>query len=208
MLDRTRTLWEKQDGAVGDRRPLYAAVAEAVEATSVLYPGSYVDLAPSWSWPSVTYVDVDRRANQFFSDLDGVRALLAERESGAANHEVRFVHADYQEPLALPDEAFDLVISLYAGFVSEHCTRYLRVGGHLLVNSSHGDAAMASIDDRYRLAGVIEARDQRYRVVTDDLDRFLVPKRPVEITRASLHQSGRGVAYTRSPFAYLFERVA
>lgn len=106
MLDRTRTLWEKQDGAVGDRRPLYAAVAEAVEAATVLYPGSYVDLAPSWSWPSVTYVDVDRRANQF-------------------------LHR-----------------------------------------------------------------------------RFLVPKRPVEITRASLHQSGRGVAYTRSPFAYLFERVA
>jgi len=36
----------------------------------------------------------------------------------------------------------------------------------------------------------------------------LVPRRDVEVTRASLHASGRGVGYTKSPFAYLFERVA
>lgn len=53
---------------------------------------------------------------------------------------------------------FDLLISLYAGFVSEHCTCHLRNGGLLLVNSSHGDAAMASIDDRYRLVGVVSSR--------------------------------------------------
>jgi hypothetical protein len=36
----------------------------------------------------------------------------------------------------------------------------------------------------------------------------LVPERDVEVTRASLHASGRGVGYTKSPLAYLFERVA
>jgi hypothetical protein len=42
---------------------------------------------------------------------------------------------------------------------------------------------------------------------TPDVDDYLVPKRNVEVTRESLHASGRGVAYTKSPFAYLFERV-
>lgn len=35
-----------------------------------------------------------------------------------------------------------------------------------------------------------------------------VRKRDVEVTKESLHSSGRGVAYTRTPFAYLFERIA
>ena len=192
---------------MGDRGPLFAAVAEAVDSAAVLYPGSYVDLAPSFVWPSVTYVDVDRRAERFFSDEEGVRELLAERGADPGPHAFRFLPADYQEPLALDDGSFDLLISLYAGFVSEHCTRYLRVGGFLLVNPSHGDAAMASIDDRYRLAGVVSARDGAQFVETSGLGGYLVPKRDVEVTPEELHRTGRGIAYTRSPFAYLFERT-
>lgn len=208
MLEQTRQLWEKQDQAVGDRQPLFAAVADVVGALNVLYPGSYVDLAPSFIWPSVTYVDVDRRAKKFFSDEEGVQRLLAERGVDPSEHAFRFLHADYQEPLALEDGSFDLLISLYAGFVSEHCTRYLRPRGFLLVNPSHGDAAMASIDDRYQLAGVVTFRSGAARIETTDLDRYLVPKRDVAITRDELHRTGRGVAYTTAPFAYLFQRIA
>ena len=207
MLDRTRELWKKQNRHVGDKQRLFAAVAKAVEATTVLYPGSYVDLAPSFVWPSVTYVDVDRRANQFFADVDGVDELLGEHVAHAAAHTVRFINADYQELLDLNEGSFDLLISLYAGFISEHCTRYLRDGGFLLVNSSHGDAAIASIDPQYRLSAVVISRAGSYRVSSANLDSYLVPKRKVEVTKDHLHRSGRGIAYTKSPFAYLFERV-
>ncbi|MEM7339053.1 MAG: hypothetical protein AAF467_10425 [Actinomycetota bacterium] len=208
MLDRTRSLWEKQVALVGDRRTLYEAVADAVPGSAVLYPGSYVDLTPSFVWPSVTYVDMDRRAAQFFGDTDGVEELVVEHDGPSAARTVRFIAGDYADPLDVAEESVDLLVSLYAGFISEHCTRYLREGGHLLVNSSHGDAAMASIDTRYRLAGVVESRDGRHRVRTDDLGSYLVPKRDVAITVELLHASGRGIAYTRSPFAYIFERVA
>ncbi len=53
MLDRTRTLWEKQERAVGPRGPLFGAVADVIEVAAALYPGSYVDLEPSFVWPSV-----------------------------------------------------------------------------------------------------------------------------------------------------------
>lgn len=208
MLDRTRALWTKQHDLVGDRFALFSAVADAVEANSVLYPGSYVDLTPAFIWPSVTFVDVDRRAHQFFSDRDGVRELLDEHGADSAVHATEFLHADYQGSLDLSEDSFDLLISLYAGFVSEHCTRYLRVGGHLMVNSSHGDAAMASIDPRYRLSAVITTSDAICRVTSNDLDSYMVPKRDVEVTKEYLHRTGRGIAYTRSPFAYLFERRA
>ncbi len=208
MLDRTRKLWDKQDQHVGDRHRLFTAVAEKVDASTVLYAGSYVDLAPSFVWPSVTYVDMDRRAAQFFGDEEGVEQLLVEHGVDPATRSVRFIGADYTDALGVDDGEFDLLISLYAGFISEHCTRYLRVGGTLLVNPSHGDAAMASIDSRYRLSGVITSRSGGYSVTSRELDTYLVPKRDVDVTRDSLHASGRGVAYTRSPFAYLFERVA
>ena len=45
------------------------------------------------------------------------------------SHSVRFIEADYSDSLDLDDGAFDLLVSLYAGFVSEACTRHLRVGG-------------------------------------------------------------------------------
>lgn len=208
MLERTRRLWARQDQHRGDRLRLFTAVREAIDARRVLYPGSFVDLAPSFVWPEVTYVDADRRAGRFFGDEDGVQELLAEHGVTPGSRDVRFIGADYTGVLDLGDGEFDLLVSLYAGFVSEHCTRYLRVGGSLLVNPSHGDAAMASIDARYRLRAVVSSRSGGYSVSSRSLDTYLVPRRDVEVARESLHASGRGVAYTRSPFAYLFERVS
>jgi hypothetical protein len=203
----TKELWARQDQHEGDRWTLFAAVSETIDVQRVLYPGSFVDVSPSFVWPSVTYVDSDRRARRFFDDLDGVIEIIAAHEPKTSHPVVTFVFGDFTDDLGLADGAYDLLISLYAGFVSEHCTRHLRTGGKLLVNPSHGDAAMASIDPRYTLRGVVESRRGRYRVRTDDLDKYLVPKRPVEITPESLHRTRRGVAYTRSPFAYLFERI-
>ncbi|HKJ54773.1 MAG TPA: hypothetical protein VJ978_02190 [Nitriliruptoraceae bacterium] len=206
----TAQLWARQDKAVGDREPLYRAVAESdvVDARTVLYPGSYVDLAPSFVFPSVTYVDVDKRANRFFGDRDGVRAIVASRRGSPPDSRITFLHADYTTPLDLPEGHFDLLISVYAGFVSEHCTQHLRVGGTLLVNSSHGDAAMAGLDPRLELAAVVTSRAGAHRVDASDLDRWMVARKDVEVSADLLHETGRGIAYTRSPFAYLFTRVA
>lgn len=208
MLDRTRALWEQQVGLVGDRRSLYESVAEHVPATSVLYAGSYVDLTPAFVWPDVTFVDLDTRANRFFADAEGVDELIAEHGADPTTRTVRFVHGSYEDDLDVADGSVDLLISLYAGLVSEHCTRYLRVGGTLLANPSHGDVAMASIDNRYRLSGVVTHRDGAYRVRTDGLDEHLVPKRPIDLTPESIRERGRGIGYTKSAFAYLFERLA
>ncbi len=204
----TRKLWAKQDQHEGDRWRLFTAIAESVAAENVLYAGSFVDIAPSFVWPSVTYVDLDRRVPRFFADVQGVQEIIERHRAGATDARVQFIAGDYSEDLGLADETFDLLISLYAGFISEHCTRYLRVGGTLLVNPSHGDAAMASIDDRYELRGVVESRAGDYRVRDENLETYLIPKKPTTVTREELHQAGRGIGYTKSPFAYLFERTS
>jgi len=203
----TAELWAKQNQHDGDRRRLFAAVGEAVEAQSVLYPGSYLDIAPSFLFDSVTYLDMDKRAPKFFADTEGVRDIVADH-NGPPDPDITFIHADYTTDLDLPDEYFDLLVSLYAGFISEHCTRHLRIGGTLLVNPSHGDAAMASIDPRYELSGIVDSREGTYGVNHRDLDTYLIPKRPQPVTKGLLHETGRGVGYTRSPFAYLFTRIS
>lgn len=42
---------------------------------------------------------------------------------------------------------------------------------------------------------------------TSDLDSYLVPKQPIDVTVDLVRQRGRGIAHTKSPFAYVFERI-
>ena len=107
----------------------------------------------------------------------------------------------------MADGSVGLLVSLYAGFVSEYCSRYLRPGGWLLVNPSHGDVAMASIASAFRLGAVVNARSSDYTVSRRNLDDYLIPKRPTDVSRDLLHERRRGIAYTKSPFAYLFQRT-
>jgi len=205
----TQEMWADQDRHEGNRRRLFCAVAEGVDASTILYPGSFIDIAASFAFADVTYVDSNLRAEKFFADRAGIDEIIAtHRHDDAGEHSFRFLPADYRGELGFGDETFDLLVSLYAGFVSLYCTRYLRIGGMLLVNPSHGDASMAAIDDRYRLGAVVTSRSGRYRVDRTGLDQYLIPKKEQDVTADRLHRLGRGIGYTKSPFAYLFERIS
>lgn len=206
MLDGTARIWVEQDRHPGDRLRLFASVSEAFGPRSALYPGSWADIAPSFVIDDVTYVDSDRRAARFFADVDGVDELIERHRSGPGRARWRFIPADYRDELPVAGGSVDLLISLYAGLVFEHCTRYLRPGGLLLANTSHGDASLAALDPRYELTSVVQSEDGGYRLVSHDLDRFLQPKRPEQATVEDLRRTGRGIAYTRTAFAYLFRR--
>jgi len=203
----TKKLWEKQNQHPDDRFRLFRAVGKVIMPKTVLYAGSYVDVTPSFIFPNVTYVDMDRRAKRFFEDEVGVKEIVETKNTAASNVQFSFIHSDYTK-LSFPEQSFDLLISLYAGFISEYCTNFLKVGGHLLVNPSHGDAALASIDERFQLFGAVVSKSGDYRVVQTNLADYLQPKKNVEITREFLFSTNRGVAYTNPAFAYIFERVA
>lgn len=206
MNDLTQTLWQKQDQHKGDRWRLFQAVQAAFPADKTLYPGSYVDIAPSFVCEDVTYVDSDRRAARFFTDDAGIRQIVNEH-NGSEHTTWRFIASDYRS-LTLAEQSFDLLVSLYAGFVSDSCAHLLKVNGLLLVNSSHGDAALAELDARFRLVAVVKSAKGRYVIDDRNLEDYFIPKKPQDITRESLFKSGRGIAYTKSPFAYLFRKIS
>lgn len=200
--------YAEYDRHPGDRTRLFGAISDLVpRAARVLYPGSYVDIGPSAWFDTVTYVDTDKRAARFFSQADAVHRLVADMRDATDRTDSRiavtFHHLDYREPLPVAEGSIDLLVSLYAGFISESCTRYVRSGGLLLANDSHGDASMASLDPRYRLVGVVQSRGGGYQTDKDDLDAFLVPKRG-RPTVGLLHRTMRGTAYTETPYAYIF----
>ncbi len=200
-----RVTWSDYRSSIGDRSGLFAALADGWPIDRALYPGSYVDLSPSTAIRSVTYVDTDVRARRFFAASDEVAQGLAGRARAGTGEEVRFLAADYTQPLDVAPESMDLLISLYAGPVSEHCRPYLRRGAWLLANASHGDASLAALDPSWRLVAVVQHRGDRYRLVTDRLEDYLVPTRPDDADPERIRATGRGIAYTRPAFAYLFQ---
>ncbi len=190
-----------------ERLELFKLMAASFAGRRALYPGSFAHLTPAFVYPHTCFVDTDKRAARFFAD-PAVRDYVNERKVYSQEPCIRFHSADYVQEIPEAEESYDLLISQYAGFVSQHCKQYLRVGGVLLANNSHGDASMAWLAPDYALVGAINRRAERFSLVESDLASYFVPKRELVVTREYLERTRRGVAYTRRAYAYVFRRVA
>jgi len=185
-----------------DRLELFKVVAERFNIARGLYPGSYVHITPSLVIPRMTYVDTDKRTREFFSDAS-VLCFVHRKRNYSQPTEVRYHHCDYRTRFEEPDASFDLLLSQWAGFVSQACKRYLKPGGILMTNNSHGDASMASLDPDYAFIGVVSEAN---KIAEHQLEKYFVPKKEHPLTREYIAELGRGVAYTQSATTYLFRR--
>lgn len=189
-----------------ERTRLFEGLVERFGVGRALYPGSFVHVTPSFAIPEVAYVDSDKRAAAFFADprtMDLARA----RRSYAAEPVIRFHHQDFAKPIDEPDAYFDLLISQYAGFVSRDCKRYLRTGGYLAVNNSHGDASMARLDPDYELVAVYRRRSEHVTFSSRELDAYMIPKSGIEPDRRKLETDMIGPSFTKSVAGYVFLRT-
>ena len=170
----------------------------------VFYPGSHVHIAPSLIFPNVTYADSFRNTHKFFEDEETADFIRKNKEY-PEEPVVRFYQQDYHEPFEELGKEFDLVISQYAGFVGQTAKPYLKKGGLLACNNSHGDASMASLDSDFELIAVYRRKaDDIFSISDKNLEEYLKPKNNVEPTKEQLIKSMKGVAYTKSPFRIYF----
>lgn len=188
-----------------ERLELFEVVRTEYAANSCLYPGCFVHITPAFVFPYTTFVDTDKRAKGFFDDPRTL-AFLEAKKSYRQKPKIRFLARDYSGELEI-DTNHDLLVSQYAGFVSEHCKKYLRKGGILLANNSHGDASLASIDDDFRLIGVIKRQGEHFWISKTKLDQYFVPARSVQVTRQLLYATKRGIGYKRAAANYIFEKL-
>jgi len=189
-----------------ERLQLFQEVCKWYSPRSALYPGCFVHVTPSLVIPRVVYVDSDRRAARFFASTRMLE-IVTQRKQYPEPPIIHFHAQSYENPLDEPESSFDLLVSQYAGFVSRACKQYLRVGGHLVANNSHGDASMASLDPDYRLVAVYKRRGERFTLIDDDLQSYMVVKKPPAPSREDLERTQRGPGFVRPASGYIFERL-
>lgn len=186
---------------------LFQLLKETYQIKKVIYPGSYVHVSPSFVFSNVVYIDADKNTKKFFND-DTLKEFICNRKEYYEDPEVSFHGTDYKRMIEELKDQFDLLISQYAGFISDTCKQYLRIGGILLVNNSHGDAGLASIDKDYRFIATVHKSKEKYRISESSLESYFIPKKDVLVTKELLYKINKGVGYSKTAPLYLFQRIS
>jgi hypothetical protein len=190
-----------------ERVDLFKAIESKYGCRNVLYPGSFVHITPSFVFPDVVYVDNDSQAKKFFNDISQVKKIIRSKKLYDEEGHVRFFGQSFEKPLDIAEGSIDLLISQYAGFISLHCKKYLKSGGILLVNNSHGDASMARLDADYNFIAVVKKQGDNYSISDKGLGTYFIPKKPVKVTQSYLEEIQRGIGYTRSASSYILKKI-
>lgn len=190
-----------------ERLDLFQLLAGKFEIQRVLYAGSFVHITPSFVFPDVVYVDSDTGAKKFFEDST-FRDFVARQKKYPQDAKTTFHFADYRQGFDEQEKSFDLLVSQYAGFVGHSCKRYLKRGGLLLANNSHGDAGVAALDDDYQLIAVVLLRSGKHRMSEDELEEYFVPKSSkVLLTKEYLMELQKGIGYKKTASGYIFRKT-
>lgn len=190
-----------------ERLGLFTILVDKFKIKSALYPGSFVHITPSFVIPKVIYVDSYKKTKEFFNN-PLVYEFISKKKQYKEDSKISFYLKDYQKDIEEPKESFDLLISQWAGFISLYCKKYLKVGGLLVANNSHGDASLAFLDREYKFIGVFNKRSgNKYTFSDKNLDKFFILKKAREITKEYLLKKQKGIGYTKSASSYLFKRI-
>lgn len=189
-----------------ERQEVFEALKEKYEIESVIYPGSFVHITPSFVFPKAVYIDSDNAAKRFFSNMELVKEIVESRKVYNQETNIEFIGQSYNTPIPVRKESFDLLISHYAGIISQPCKKYLKVGGLLLVNNSHADAGVAHLDNDFKLIATINT-NRKNLISEDKMTSYFIPKKEQEITIESLTISQKGIGYTIKANLYIFKKV-
>ena len=188
--------------AIGDRTMLYRSVVQKFNVKTALYPGSHIDIMPSFVIPNVTYIDNFKGTIKFFEDMDIIISFIEKNRAYESAPKITFFSGDYRN--AYDIEPVDLLISQFAGFVGQEAAQYLKKQGILLCNDSHGDATLAYCDEDYEFIGIVNSSNV---IETENLDRYFqfARKRPIDIVK--VRETMKGPNYKEKEANYLFRKT-
>jgi hypothetical protein len=191
----------------GDERlGLFRLLVEKFSIESGLYPGSFVHITPTLVIPHMVYVDMDKRCQPFFAS-EKTRAFVDKNREYEKPPSYSFHEADFSEGFPEKKGSFDLLLSLYSGFISKYCGAYVMKGGILLVNNSHGDAPLAYLDKRFEFIGAVKRYGNRFSYSENDLDSYFIPKGKKPFDAETIEKTMKGPAYTKPAYAYVFKKL-
>lgn len=127
---------------------IFNYLAKTYDIKKVVYPGSFIHIAPSFSFNDVTYIDMYDNIDSFYENEDIFKYIDLHKSYTSATV-MNFIHSSYN----LHEGKYDLLISSNAGSVSVDCKKLLNKTGYLLVNNGHSDADNAFSDNDYDYLG-------------------------------------------------------
>jgi len=186
---------------IGNRKNIYKIVKDTFDLKSAIYPGSYIDIVPSLILEEVTYIDNFKKANTFFKQKNEIVKYIEENKEYSNPSYINFIYDDYSKVSNI--EMVDLIISQYAGFVGQETKQFLKVGGILLANDSHGDATLAYLDESYQFIATIDNDIINF----DNLEKyfFLSSKRMINLSEVKEKQ--KGPKYINNAQNYIFKKI-
>ncbi len=134
--------------------------------------------------------------------MDSIRAYIDRNKRYKRRAYIRFIAQDYTVPLALQREGFDLLISLYAGRVSQACKGYLDAGAILLTNNHQNDVEDIVNDAGFKCRAVIQHRRGKYRFVDGDITDFIALTRKGTKPKSYLRSTSQGAVYREGTDVY------
>lgn len=202
IISKTIETYQEYAKKIGNRKPLYKAITAKFNIQTALYPGSHIDISPSLVIPHVTYVDNFKGAIKFFKDSENIKEYVEKNKEYENQAHILFLGQDYTEPLAI--EEVDLIISQYAGFVGQATKQYLKIGGILLCNDSHGDASLAIMDEDFEFIGVVNKGN---RIQSTHLEDYFTLPKDRAIDLVLVKEKMKGLKYKQVAENYLFRKI-
>ncbi len=196
--------YEEYNQKMGDRYGLFKLLNDEFSIKTASYPGSYIDITPSLFFSTSYYIDTDKKAKKFFANKKEIIKYIKENKTYEQKPNLRFFPEDYRKRFDDIIDSSDLMISLYAGFISKYCKDLLKKNGLLLANNSHGDASMAHLDNNFNFFGVINYQNKKYSLKTENLNEYFIPKKDIIVSKELLEKTNRGIGYTKTADYYLF----
>ena len=189
-----------------ERGDLFKLISEKYHPTGVLYPGCSIHITPAFYFPHVVFVDKDRATLEFFSNHEVVLDFVMRNRQYRRKPYIHFIPQDFTKPLPVPENQFDLVLSLFTGDVSRACKQYLKTGGLLLTNNHQNDAVEAAQKTELTLIASVQFRRGRYQLIENNPDRSIKIKSQKGTTKNYLRQTSSGVEYIENEIYYVFKK--
>lgn len=186
---------------------LLRAINQKYNIKKVLYPWCYVHITPSLIFPHVVYVDSFRNTYKFHESPEVHNFIETHKEYPEESIHI-FHQQSYNTDIPGDIESFDMIVSQYGWFVWKATKQYLKKWWILVCNNSHWDASMTSLDTDYKLIAVYNRKsDDNFSISEKNLENYLIPKKPSDLTKEHLEKTMRWIAYTKSPSGYIFEKI-
>lgn len=186
---------------IGNRKNIYKIVKDTFDLKSAIYPGSYIDIVPSLILEEVTYIDNFKKANTFFKQKNEIVKYIEENKEYSNPSYINFIYDDYSKVSNI--EMVDLIISQYAGFVGQETKQFLKIGGILLANDSHGDATLAYLDESYQFIATLDNDIINF----DNLEKYFFLSRKRMINLSEVSEKQKGPKYINNAQNYIFKKI-